>query len=86
MDRRYYLGDDGRLRSWVNYTDEELAAFTAEAHRLGRKAAAHAIAWDGIDAALRNGFDTIEHGHGLTPGPDGPDAGSRRSTGAPRST
>jgi imidazolonepropionase-like amidohydrolase len=67
VDRRYYLGEDGRLRSWVNYTDEELAAFTAEAHRLGRKAAAHAIAWDGIDAALRNGFDTIEHGHGLTP-------------------
>jgi len=67
VDRRYYLGDDGRLRSWVNYTDEELSAFTAEAHRLGRKAAAHAIAWDGIDAALRNGFDTIEHAHGLTP-------------------
>jgi imidazolonepropionase-like amidohydrolase len=67
VDRRYYLGDDGRLRSWVNYTDEELTAFTAEAHRLGRKAAAHAVAWDGIDAALRNGFDTIEHGQGLTP-------------------
>lgn len=67
VDRRYYLGEDGRLRSWVNYTDEELSAFTAEAHRLGRKAAAHAIAWDGIDAALRNGFDTIEHAHGLTP-------------------
>lgn len=67
VDRRYYLGDDGRLRSWVNFTDEELAAFTAEAHRLGRKAAAHAVAWDGIDAALRNGFDTIEHGQGLTP-------------------
>jgi imidazolonepropionase-like amidohydrolase len=67
VDRRYYLGDDGRLRSLVNFTDEELAAFTAEAHRLGRKAAAHAIAWDGIDAALRNGFDTIEHGHGMTP-------------------
>ncbi len=67
VDRRYYLGDDGRLRSWVNYTDEELAAFVGEAHRLGRKAAAHAIAWDGIDAALRNRFDTIEHGHGMTP-------------------
>jgi imidazolonepropionase-like amidohydrolase len=67
VDRRYYLGEDGRLRSLVNFTDEELATFTAEAHRLGRKAAAHAIAWDGIDAALRNGFDTIEHGHGLTP-------------------
>ena len=38
-----------------------------EAHRLGRKVAAHAIGWDGIDAALRAGVDTIEHGDGLTP-------------------
>jgi imidazolonepropionase-like amidohydrolase len=67
VDRRYYLADDGRLRSWPNYTDEELRVFVEEAHRLGRKAAAHAIGWDGIDAALRAGFDTIEHGDGLTP-------------------
>ena len=67
VDRRYYLADDGRLRSWPNYTDEELRVFVEEAHRLGRKAAAHAIGWDGIDAALRAGFNTIEHGDGLTP-------------------
>lgn len=67
VDRRYYLAEDGRLRSWLNYTDEELEVFAEEAHRLGRKAAAHAIGWDGIDAALRHGFDTIEHGGGLTP-------------------
>jgi imidazolonepropionase-like amidohydrolase len=67
VDRRYYLAPDGRLRSWVNYTDEELEAFVKEAHRLGRKIAGHAIGWDGIDAALRAGFDTVEHGHGLTP-------------------
>ncbi|HEU5169640.1 MAG TPA: amidohydrolase family protein [Gemmatimonadales bacterium] len=67
VDRRYHLAADGRLRSWVNFTDEELKAFVEEAHRLGRRAAAHAIGWDGIDAALRAGFDTIEHGHGLTP-------------------
>jgi len=67
VDRRYYLAEDGRLRSWPNYTDEELRVFVEEAHRLGRKAAAHAIGWDGIDAALRAGFNTIEHGDGLTP-------------------
>jgi imidazolonepropionase-like amidohydrolase len=66
-DSRYYIADDGRLRSWPNYTDEELRVFAEEAHRLGRKAAAHAIGWDGIDAALRAGFNTIEHGDGLTP-------------------
>ncbi len=66
-DRRYYVAKDGRLRSWVNFTDEEFKAFVDEAHRLGRKVAAHAIAWDGIDAALRAGVNTIEHGDGLTP-------------------
>jgi imidazolonepropionase-like amidohydrolase len=67
VDRRYYIAPDGRLRSWVNYTDEELKAFVEEAHRLGRKIAGHAIGWDGIDAALRAGFNTVEHGDGLTP-------------------
>ena len=67
VDRRYYVADDGRLRSWVNFTDEELKMFVDEAHRLGKRAAAHAIGWDGIDAALRAGFNTIEHGDGLTP-------------------
>ncbi|HEX5003720.1 MAG TPA: amidohydrolase family protein [Gemmatimonadales bacterium] len=67
VDRRYYIADDGRLRSWVNFTDDELKMFVDEAHRLGRRAAAHAIGWDGIDAALRAGFNSIEHGDGLTP-------------------
>jgi len=67
VDRRYYVAEDGRLRSWVNFTDEELKMFVDEAHRLGKRAAAHAIGWDGIDAALRAGFNTIEHGDGLTP-------------------
>ena len=66
-DRRYYLAPDGRLRSWVNFTDDEFRTFVEEAHRLGRKVAAHAIGWDGIDAALRAGVNTIEHGDGLTP-------------------
>jgi imidazolonepropionase-like amidohydrolase len=67
VDRRYYLGPDNRLHSWVNYTDEELRAFADEAHRLGHRIAGHAIGWDGIDAALRAGFNTVEHGDGLTP-------------------
>jgi imidazolonepropionase-like amidohydrolase len=65
-DRRYYLAPDGRLRSWVNFTDEELKMLVSEAHRLGKKVAAHALGWDGIDAALRAGVNSIEHGDGLT--------------------
>ena len=65
-DRRYFMGDDGRLRSWVNFTDEEMKAIVTEAHRLGKKVAAHAVGWDGIDGALRAGVNSIEHGQGLT--------------------
>jgi imidazolonepropionase-like amidohydrolase len=66
-DRKYYWDEKKqRLASWVNFTDEEAKALVDEAHRIGRKVAAHAIGWDGIDAALRAGVDTIEHGDGLT--------------------
>jgi imidazolonepropionase-like amidohydrolase len=66
-DRKYYWNEKkGRLSSWVNFTDEEAKALVDEAHRIGRKVAAHAIGWDGIDSALRAGVDTIEHGDGLT--------------------
>lgn len=67
VDRAYFVGDDGRLRSRVNFTDEEMKALVDETHRLGRKVAAHAMAWDGIDAALRAGVNSIEHGYGMTP-------------------
>jgi imidazolonepropionase-like amidohydrolase len=53
------------LCSMVNYGDEEARAIVDEAHRLGRKVAAHANGWDGIHAALRAGVDSIEHGVGL---------------------
>jgi imidazolonepropionase-like amidohydrolase len=66
-DRRYYL-KDGALHSWVNFTDEEMKAMVDEAHRLGRRVAAHAMGWDGIDAALKAGVDSIEHGYGLDEG------------------
>jgi imidazolonepropionase-like amidohydrolase len=65
-DRRYYLAGDGTVRSWVNFTDEELQALVGEAHRLGRPVAAHAIGRDGIAAALRAGVNSIEHGDGIT--------------------
>jgi imidazolonepropionase-like amidohydrolase len=63
-DRRYFIRD-GALHSWVNFTDEEAGALVAEAHRLGRKVAAHAMGREGIESALRAGADTIEHGYGL---------------------
>lgn len=66
VDRSYFLDTDGRLRSKLNFTPEELKAFVDEAHRLGKPTAAHAVAWDGIDAALTAGFGTIEHGSGFT--------------------
>lgn len=63
-DRKYYL-KDGKLHSWVNFTDDEMEAMVSEAHRLGKRVAAHAMGWDGIDAALRHNVDSIEHGYGL---------------------
>ena len=66
-DRRYFL-KDGALHSWVNFTDEEMKAMVDESHRLGRKVAAHAMGWEGIDAALRAGADSIELGYGLDEG------------------
>jgi imidazolonepropionase-like amidohydrolase len=65
-DRRYYLGADSVLHSWVNFTDDEARAIVDEAHRLGRRVAAHAIGADGIAAALRAGVNTVEHGDGMT--------------------
>jgi imidazolonepropionase-like amidohydrolase len=63
-DRRYYV-NDGALHSWVNFTEEEVRALVDEAHRLGRKVAAHAMGREGIESALRAGVDSIEHGDGL---------------------
>jgi imidazolonepropionase-like amidohydrolase len=63
-DRKYYL-EDGKLRSKVNFTEDEMRAMVGEAHRLDRRVAAHAIGKDGIMAALKAGVDTIEHGDGL---------------------
>jgi imidazolonepropionase-like amidohydrolase len=65
-DRKYHFEADGVLHSMVNFTEEEAKAIVDEAHRLGKKVAAHCIGSDGIAAALRAGVDTVEHGDGLT--------------------
>lgn len=45
-----------------HYFDDELAAIVRTAHSLGKKVAAHAHGTDGINAAIRAGVDSIEHG------------------------
>ncbi len=44
------------------YTLEEMRAIVEEAHKLGRKVAAHAHGTEGIKVALEAGVDSIEHG------------------------
>lgn len=44
------------------FTNDELKAIVETAHMMGRKATAHAHGVDGINAALRAGVDSIEHG------------------------
>ncbi|USZ73695.1 amidohydrolase family protein [Natronosalvus halobius] len=48
-----------------HYSEEEIAVFTEEAHRWGIPVASHAEGTEGINRALRNGVDTIEHGIGI---------------------
>jgi imidazolonepropionase-like amidohydrolase len=53
------MGDDPKASQ---YTLEEMKAIVGEAHRLGRKVAAHAHGGDGIKLAVLAGVDSIEHG------------------------
>ena len=52
-------GDDPKASQ---YSLEEMKAIVADAHRLGRKVAAHAHGGDGIRLASEAGVDSIEHG------------------------
>ena len=52
-------GDDPQASQ---YTLEEMKAIVADAHRLGRKVAAHAHGAQGILWATQAGVDSIEHG------------------------
>jgi imidazolonepropionase-like amidohydrolase len=51
-------GDDPRHSQ---YTQEEMKAIVADAHRLGRRVAAHAHGAEGIRWAAEAGVDSIEH-------------------------
>ena len=51
-------GDDVGV---LQYTLEEMQAIVAEAHKLGRKVAAHAHGAEGIKTAILAGVDSIEH-------------------------
>ena len=53
-------GDDPNASQ---YTQEELRAIVADAHRLGRKVAAHAHGAQGVIWASDAGVDSVEHGH-----------------------
>ena len=52
-------GDNAELEQ---YSPEEMQAIVQEAHRLGRKVAAHAHGAQGIKDAILAGVDSIEHG------------------------
>ena len=59
------MGDKVR---WRNQTRPEIAATVDEAHALGMLVAAHSHTAAGIEIALDEGADSIEHGTGMTPG------------------
>jgi imidazolonepropionase-like amidohydrolase len=44
------------------FSDAELESIVTTAHRMGKRVTAHAHSADGINAALRAGVDSIEHG------------------------
>jgi imidazolonepropionase-like amidohydrolase len=54
--------DDSATGVDQQFTDEEMAAIVQTAHALGRRVKAHAHGTVGINAALRAGVDSIEHG------------------------
>src|SRR5437764_1501688 len=53
-------GDDPNASQ---YTLEEMKAIVADAHRLGRRVAAHAHGAEGVRWASEAGVDSVEHGH-----------------------
>jgi imidazolonepropionase-like amidohydrolase len=53
-------GDDPNASQ---YTLEEMKVIVTEAHRLGRKVAAHAHGAQGVQWASEAGVDSVEHGH-----------------------
>jgi imidazolonepropionase-like amidohydrolase len=66
VDWPFEITENGELSGIPNFTGEELEVMVNEAHRLGRKVAAHAITREGIKLALDTGVESIEHGFGFT--------------------
>jgi imidazolonepropionase-like amidohydrolase len=52
--------------AWRNHTRAEIAATVDEAHALGMLVACHTHSQEGIQIALDEGMDSIEHGTGMT--------------------
>src|SRR5262245_43326761 len=55
-------GEGNNVASETQFTLEEMKAIVDEAHRYGKKVAAHAHGTDGIKTAVKAGVDSIEHG------------------------
>jgi imidazolonepropionase-like amidohydrolase len=53
------INDSGHLQQ---FSDSEMKAIVETAHMLGMKVAAHAHGKEGMEAAIRAGVDSIEHG------------------------
>lgn len=56
----------GDRNGWRNYTRAEVAAIIDESHALGMQVAAHAHTEDGIQTALDEGVDGLEHATAIT--------------------
>jgi imidazolonepropionase-like amidohydrolase len=52
----------GDKAAWRNHTRAEIAAIVDEAHALGMRVAAHAHTEAGVQIAIEEGVDSIEHG------------------------
>jgi len=55
----------------AQFSVEELRAIVDDAHRLGRRVAAHCLGTEGLARAVEAGVDTIEHGNFLNETGDG---------------
>jgi imidazolonepropionase-like amidohydrolase len=56
---------EGMTRPGAAFTVEELRPAVDEAHRLGKKVAAHAETSESMEVAIRAGVDSVEHGSWL---------------------
>lgn len=62
----YSFTPDGQPQYQLTYPKAVLEALIDETHRLGRKAACHAMGGEGQHNAIMAGCDSIEHAFGLT--------------------